>query len=282
MRATMWAKADFRVLIHEGAARATRSFLLERAGRLTAYLILPVILVTVWQLSVRWGYVKPILLPPPSDIARVFLEMLKTGELPEHLWVSLRRVLEGFAVAAAAGLTLGVAIGLSTKLDRMTDLVFQVTKPIPPISWIPMAILWFGIGEMSKIFIIFLGAFFPVLVNTVDGVRQTDKRYVELARVLEVSRKRLILQVILPGALPSIMTGIRVGLMVAWICVVAAELIAASSGVGFMIMNGRLSSQTDQVLLGMLMIGVMGKLLDTLLKRIESRMIPWRGVYKGD
>jgi sulfonate transport system permease protein len=255
---------------------------LESAGRFVGYVILPVLLVTVWQLSVDWGYVKPILLPPPSEIARTFVDMMKSGELPEHLWVSLRRVLEGFALAAGAGLILGVAIGLSTKLDRMTDLIFQITKPIPPISWIPMAILWFGIGEWSKVFIIFLGAFFPVLINTVDGIRQTDPRFVELASVLEVSRKRLIMQVILPGALPSIMTGLRVGLMVAWICVVAAELIAASSGVGFMIMNGRLSSQTDQVLLGMLTIGVMGKILDELLKYLEHRLISWRTVYKGD
>jgi sulfonate transport system permease protein len=249
--------------------------------RFLSYILLTVTLVIVWQLAVEWEYVKPILLPPPSEIAKTCWEMILSGELFEHLWVSLRRVLEGFALAAASGLFFGIIIGLSPRFDHMTDLVFQITKPIPPISWIPLAILWFGIGEMSKIYIIFLGAFFPVLINTVDGIRQTDGRFVELARVLEVSRARLIWQVILPGALPSIMTGLRIGLMVAWICVVAAELIAASSGVGFMIMNGRLSSQTDQVLLGMLTIGVMGKVLDEILKRIERRIIRWRSVFAG-
>jgi sulfonate transport system permease protein len=240
-----------------------------------------ILLVAIWQLAVDFGYVKPILLPPPSAIATAFWEMLLSGELFSHLGISLFRVLSGFSVAAVSGLILGVAIGLFPTFDRLTDLIVQIIKPIPPISWIPMAILWFGIGEISKMYIIFLGAFFPILVNTIDGIRQADQRFIELARVLEVSRSRLIRQVILPGALPAIMTGFRVGLMVAWMCVVAAELIAASSGVGFLIMNGRLSSQTDLVLLGMITIGALGKLLDEALKRIERRLIPWRTVYKG-
>lgn len=245
------------------------------------YLILPVLLLAVWQAAVDLKWVKPILLPAPTTVAVTFWAMVVSGELPKHLAISLWRVLEGFAIASVFGLLLGIGIGLSRRLDRMTDLTLQLIKPIPPISWIPLAILWFGIGEVGKIYIIFLGAFFPVLVNTIDGIRQTDHRYVELAEVLEISRARLIAQVILPSALPAIMTGLRVGLMVAWMCVVAAELIAASSGVGFLIMDARLLSQTDQVLVGMITIGAMGKLLDVILKRLELRIISWRSAYQG-
>ena len=141
--------------------------------------------------------------------------------------------------------------------------------------------MWFGIGEPGKIYIIFLGSFFPILINTIDGIRQTDHRHVELARILEVSRFRFITKVVLPGALPAIMTGLRVGLMVAWMCVVAAELIAASSGVGYLIMDARQLSQTDRVLVGMITIGAMGKLLDVLLKEIERRLVTWKTAFTG-
>jgi sulfonate transport system permease protein len=129
--------------------------------------------------------------------------------------------------------------------------VIQVLRPIPPIAWIPLAILWFGIGESSKVFIIFLGAVFPIVINTLEGIRATDRRFVELARVLEVPRGRFVRQVILPGALPAIITGLRVGLGNAWVCVVAAELIAADKGVGFIIVDGRELSRTDVVIAGM-------------------------------
>jgi sulfonate transport system permease protein len=248
---------------------------------IASYLVVPFILVVLWQMVIEKGYVRPILLPPPTLVAKTCWEMAISGELFQHLYISLLRVLEGFGAASAAGLIFGVTIGLSPKIDHLTDLIIQLIKPIPPISWIPLAILWLGIGELSKVYIIFLGAFFPVLVNTIDGIRQTDKKYIELAHVLEVSRKRLIWQVILPGALPAIMTGLRVGLMVGWMCVVAAELIAASSGVGFLIMNARLLSQTDQVLVGMIAIGAMGKILDEILKYIEKRLIRGRSVFRG-
>ena len=162
-----------------------------------------------------------------------------------------------------------MSIGLSRTLDRVTELIIQLVKPIPPIAWIPLAILWFGIGEQSKIYIIFLGAFFPIIINTIDGIRQTDHKFVEVARILAVPRLRFVRQVVLPGALPAIMTGLRVGLMVAWMCVVAAELIAASSGIGYLIMDARQLSQSDVVLVGMISIGVIGKVMDSLIKRLE-------------
>lgn len=254
---------------------------LRAAGRAALYVVLPIALLALWQLAFDLRLIRPILLPSPLKVARAFWDLGISGDLFRHLGISLLRVLEGFAVAGLAGLALGVGIGLSKTLDRLTDLTVQLLKPIPPIAWIPLAILWFGIGEAGKVYIIFLGAFFPILVNTIDGIRQTDHRYVELARILEVTRGRFIAQVVLPGALPAIMTGLRVGLMVAWMCVVAAELIAASSGIGYLIMDARQMSQTDQVLVGMITIGAMGKGLDVLLKAAERRLVTWKTTFSG-
>jgi sulfonate transport system permease protein len=253
----------------------------SRASRVLFAILLPLLVIGLWQGSSDLGLIRPILLPPPSRVAQAFWDLALSGDLERHMAVSLLRVLEGFALAAVTGLMLGLGIGLSPALDRATDLFIQLLKPIPPIAWIPLAILWFGIGEGAKIWIIFLGAVFPILVNTIDGIRQTDHRYVELARILEVPRRRFVFQVVVPGALPAIMTGLRVGLMVAWMCVVAAELIAASSGVGYLIMDARQLSQTDVVLVGMITIGAMGKLLDWGLKSIEARLITWKKTYRG-
>lgn len=253
-------------------------------GRIKAvlqYLALPVMILCVWQLLFYAGYIRPVILPAPSQLALTFWTLLAGGDLIRHIGISILRVLEGFFIAAVLGLGLGTAIGLSKTLDRLTDLAIQVLKPIPPIAWIPLAILWFGIGEESKVYIIFLGAFFPVIVGTIDGIRQTDQKYVELAGILEVPKGRFIRQVILPGALPAIMTGLRVGLMVAWMCVVAAELIAAGSGIGYLIMDARQLSQSDVVLVGMITIGIIGKLMDSLIKRLEQRLITWKSAYAG-
>lgn len=246
------------------------------------YVAFAAILLAVWQILSGMGYIKQLILPPPSQVAAAFWALLKSGAMARHVGISVLRVLEGFAIASLLGLALGVAIGLSRTLDHLTDLLIQVIKPIPPIAWIPLAILWFGIGEQSKVYIIFLGAFFPIIINTIDGIRQTDHKFVEVARILAVPRIRFVRQVVLPGALPAIMTGLRVGLMVAWMCVVAAELIAASSGIGYLIMDARQLSQSDVVLVGMITIGVIGKLMDSLIKRLERRLIGWKIAFAGE
>ncbi len=255
---------------------------MERIKLFSQYVFLPILVLAFWQFLFHLGYIKPITLPPPSIVGQTLLDLLKSGDLIRHIWVSVLRVLEGFGLAALLGLGLGIAIGLSRTLDRLTDLVIQLIKPIPPIAWIPLAILWFGIGEKSKVYIIFLGAFFPIIISTIDGIRQTDQKFVELAEILEVPKTRFIRQVILPGAFPAIMTGLRVGLMVAWMCVVAAELIAASSGIGYLIMDARQLSQSDVVLVGMITIGVIGKGMDSLIKRLEGRLIPWKTSFRGE
>jgi sulfonate transport system permease protein len=178
-------------------------------------------------------------------------------------------------LALGAAFILGIAIGLSKKIEAFFELTVQILKPIPPIAWIPLSILWFGIKDESKLYIIFLGALFPILLNVVGGIQSIDKRYFELARVYETSKARLIFKVILPGALPQIVTGIRVGLGNAWVCVVAAEMIAAMSGVGYLLTYGRSLSRPDMVILAMLLIGVIGKVMDDVLKFAGRKLTKW-------
>jgi sulfonate transport system permease protein len=253
----------------------------SRASHICQYIAMPLTILLIWQLMCRTSLVSPVALPSPFAVGTTLWKLIYEGHLLVDVYVSIVRVLEGFGIAVSLALPLGVAIGISRTLARITDLFIQCLRPIPPIAWIPLAILWFGIGETSKIFIIFLGAFFPIVINVMDGIRQTDHRYVELADVLEVTWWRFIRKVVLPGALPSIMTGLRVGLGTAWVCVVAAELIAAESGVGYIIVDGRELSQPDVVIAGMIVIGVIGKLMDVLLKRLEVHLVPWKTPYEG-
>ncbi len=243
---------------------------------------LPVALVALWALASATGVFPAVAMPSPVRVASAFGALVASGELPRHVAVSLARVLEGSAAAAALGVGLGIAMGLSPRLDRTTDLLLQLLRPIPPIAWIPLAIVWFGIGELSKVFIIFLGAFFPILVNVVSGIRQTEHRFVEVARILEVPRGRFVRHVLVPGALPVIMSSLRLGVGIAWMCVVAAELIAASRGVGYLIMDARQLSQADVVLVGMITIGLVGKAMDIALIRLERRVVPWKVTYGGE
>ena len=246
------------------------------------YFSLSLAFLAVWQVLGVLGWLNPVTLPPLPQVLLSFGEYLSNGQLLKHILVSIIRVLEGFGLAAGLGISIGIAVGLSRTLDKMTDLLIQVLKPIPPIAWIPLAIIWFGIGEASKIFIIFLGAFFPILISVIDGIRRIDSKLIELAKILEVSWQRFVKDLVLPGILAPVMTGLRVGLGSAWMCVVAAELIAASEGVGYLIMDARQLSQPDVVLVGMLTIGMIGKLMDSCLRWLNKRVLVWNVAYLGD
>lgn len=239
------------------------------------YLALPITLLIVWECFDLAGMLRPYTMPAPRTIVNTIIEYVNNGKLLENIKVSFVRVLEGFAVGLVFGFILGISASISAKFEAFTDLVIQILRPIPPIAWIPLAILWFGIGESSKIFIIFLGAFFPIFLNTVEGVKSIDSKYFELAQVYEIPKLKLIWQIIIPGALPSIMTGIRLGVGNAWVCVVAAEMIGAISGVGYMLSDGRSLSRPDIVVLGMLIVGIVGKIMDDILRLLHRKLITW-------
>jgi len=238
-------------------------------------LLIPVVLLVLWQIASDTGCLKPSILPSPFVIAATLLELLKSGELFKNLEVSLVRVLEGFLMGASLGLLVGFAMGLSKRMEGALSLITGLLRPIPTIAWIPALILWLGIGESSKVTVIAVGSFWPVLLSAIQGVRGTDPKYLEVARVLEKDSYTRIFKVVIPSALPSIFTGLRVAMGIAWASVVGAELIAASSGIGFMIMYAREVSQPDVMLVGVLAIGLTGLLIDFLLLQLQKRLLKW-------
>jgi len=237
--------------------------------------VFPAALIGLWQWAAVQGLLKPSILPPPSTILQTLLGLLKSGELLDNLKVSLGRVLEGFALGAGLGLVLGFAMGLSKGMERALSLLTGLLRPIPTIAWVPALILWMGIGEFSKVTVIAVGSFWPVLLSAIQGVRSTDPKFLEVAKVLEKDTFTFITKVVIPSALPSVFTGLRVGMGIAWASVVGAELIAASSGIGYMIMYAREVSQPDVMLVGVAAIGLTGLLIDFLLLKLQGRLLKW-------
>lgn len=238
--------------------------------------ILPVILVLIiWYLMTSPKQYTGILFPRLSTVWETLIHKCLDGSLLSAIGISLSRVLKGYFLAVLCGIGAGILIGLSEHAQRFTDLIIQILKPIPPIAWIPLVILWMGIGEGSKVFLIFLGGFFTILQNVINGIRYTDKKLLEVASVMETPKWKYIFFLVIPAALPSIFTGLRVALGTCWTCVVAAELVASSSGIGYMISNARNYGQMDVVIVGMLSIGVIGKIMDFILLKIEKKVLAW-------
>ena len=238
-------------------------------------IILVIIIVIVWYIITENGSVNSILLPSPKKTGSTLIKKIVDGSLIAEIEISVLRVLKGYLCAVIVGVFLGVIIGMSEHIHRMTKIIIQLMRPIPPIAWIPLVILWMGIGEGSKVFLIFLGGFFVVLINVIDGIRYIDPQLIEVATAVETPKIKYISQLVLPAAMPSIFTGLRVALGTSWSCVVAAELVAASSGVGYMISNARNFGQMDVVIIGIISIGVIGKIMDEILKMIEKRVLDW-------
>jgi len=257
------------------AKQSMRGKTMRTFGGLLLYIVLPVFLIGIWKGADLLGLIKPYTMPTPERVLKTTVEFILDGTLFAHIAASAIRVGEGFFLALVLALFLGICIGLSKKMEIIMDLMLQTLKPIPPIAWIPLSILWFGIGDVSKIYIIVVGAFFPILLNTVDGIKNIDPRYFELSKVYETEYSRVVGRIILPGALPFMMTGFRIGLSNAWICVVAAEMIAATKGIGYMLMDGRSLARPDMVILGMLVIGIVGKIMDDVLRYFSKKFICW-------
>ena len=214
------------------------------------------------------------LMPPPSAVGLAAWELIANGDLPTHLWASLKRELMAFSFALTA-IPLGIAMGWWRGVREQVDPVIEILRPIPPIAWIPLSLLWFGIGDAQNQFIIFLGIFFPVLINTIAGVKNIETNLIRASRSLGASEFFILRRVVLPAALPQIVTGIRVGFGFGWMALVAAELVGASSGLGFMINDARSVLRTDIILVGMLTIGMTGFFIDLVVRRLSRHLLPW-------
>ena len=247
------------------------------------HFLIPLILIILWQGISSIGVIPSYKLPSPIEIVLGFKDLLVVGVPPGHLLhnhmlYSLYRVVLGYAVASLLAIPLGLLMGWSGKLLNMFRPVIEVFRPIPPLAWIPIAILWFGIGIKSAAFIIFLGAFFPILLNTISGVLSINPLLIEAARTLHAKEKDLFLKVLFPGTVPSIFVGMRIGIGIGWMTLVAAEFTGVKEGygLGYMIMTARDIQRPDEILAGMLVIGIIGLLIDIGLRAIEAKTIRWR------
>jgi ABC-type nitrate/sulfonate/bicarbonate transport system permease component len=245
--------------------------------------LIPLILVVAWQGLSSLRIIPSYKLPSPVEIVYGFKDLLVIGVPPGHLlhnhmFYSLYRVVLGYAAASLLAIPLGLLMGWSAKLLKMIRPLVEVVRPIPPLAWIPIAILWFGIGIKSAAFIIFLGAFFPILLNTISGVLSISPILIEAARTLHAKEKDIFLKVLFPGTVPSIYVGMRIGIGIGWMTLVAAEFTGVKEGygLGYMIMTARDIQRPDEILAGMLVIGVIGLFIDIGLRATEAKAIRWK------
>lgn len=242
---------------------------------------LPVLFISFWFFFTEvFPLAHPVLLPSPVAVAKFFMRTVASGELFEHTKASLGRIFYANLAALGLGVPLGLAMGLSRSAERLLDGLLSIFRPIPPLAWVPLAILWLGIGATSVVFITFLAAFFAILLNTIAGARAVDKLHVRAALSLGANRRRLMTHVVLPTVASHIFTGFRTAIGVSWMSIVAAELIAASSGLGYMIIYYREVLRTDAIIVGMLTIGVIGLVMDLAARRLEQWLMPWRQVVR--
>jgi ABC-type nitrate/sulfonate/bicarbonate transport system permease component len=230
----------------------------------------------LWELATSSGWIDQVLLPPPVDVVKGLIGSIADGSLFKNVIASLIRVVEGFLLALIVAVPMGIAMGVSRIVLGLFDPLLELLRPIPPIAIIPLTILWFGIGELSKALLIAYGAFFPILVNTRAGFREVERVHVHAAQALGANRYHIFRDVVLRSALPFMIVGARLGMGMAFIVLVAAELIASSAGLGFMINDARYNFRTDQMLVGMACIGTLGFVLNTLLLKIERRLLKWK------
>lgn len=247
--------------------------------RLIPWLI-PLLLLVFWQGAVMSGWLSTRILPAPAAVLKAGWSLAYSGELWQHLAISSWRAAVGFGIGGSIGLLLGLITGLSRSSALLIDSTVQMVRNVPHLALIPLVILWFGIDESAKLFLVALGTFFPIYLNTSHGVRHVDAGLLEMARNYGLSGFALFCQVILPGALPSILVGVRFALGLMWLTLIVAETISASSGIGYLAMNAREFLQTDVVVMAIILYAVLGKLADIAARLLERRWLRWHPTYQ--
>jgi sulfonate transport system permease protein len=241
----------------------------------------PVLLVALWVVLAQTGVISAKVLAPPSAVGSAALDLIRTGELQVHLVASLQRVVLGLLIGVTLGTVLAVLAGLFRLGEDLIDGPMQILRALPALALVPLFIIWFGIKEEPKIYLIALAVTFPIYLNTYAGIRSVDARLVEAAGTFGLSRRGLVRHVILPGALPSFFTGLRFALAIAWLVLVIGEQINAKTGVGYLMMNARESLRTDIIVVGLIIYGVFGFLSDLLVRWLERSTLPWQSTFTG-
>ena len=243
--------------------------------------VVPLLVIVAWEAASRSGWLSTRILPEPWAVAQAAWSLLKSGELVRDVAISTGRALGGLAIGGGLGLVLGLLTGTFRTAETLLDTTLQMVRNVPPLALIPLVILWFGIDESAKLFLVAIGVFFPIYLNTYAGIKSVDAGLVEMARSYGLRGWRLYREVILPGALPSILVGLRFSLGLMWVLLIVAETISAQSGIGYMTMNAREFLQTDVVLVGVLLYALLGKLADLVARGLERRFLRWNPAYLG-
>ncbi len=247
----------------------------RRLSSLGLTLAVPLLLLAIWEYLSAFSPLAAGLrnaLPPPTAVVARAWGLLASGQLEGDSWISLLRLVAGFVVAALLAIPIGFGIGLSRRFDDFVDPIVELLRPIPPPAWIPLGILWFGVGNAQNVFILALGVFFPTVLNTIAGVRSVDRTLVWAMLTLGARQSDVIKEIVIPAALPLAITGLRIGLGVGWGALIAAELLAARSGLGYLIESSRFAFDTPRMMTGMAMIGVLGFAVDAVMLAIQRRV----------
>lgn len=244
-------------------------------------LVVPLLLLAGWQLAVNAGIYSTAQLPAPLDVVAALRELLGRDVLWANIGASVQRVAIGFGVGALAGIAVGLLIGGSRAAEALLAPTVQAIRAVPSLAWVPLLILWMGIGEGPKLVLIAIGAFFPVCAALISGIRSIDRKLVEAGRAYGLAGPSLATGVMLPAALPSLFTGLRLGLAQAWLFLVAAELIGASRGLGFLLVDAQNSGRADIIMLSIVLLALLGTGTDWLLKLAERRLLRWADTYRG-
>jgi len=242
--------------------------------------LLPLVVIAIWQLGSSVGWISTRIMPSPAAVVLAFWQTTISGQLPHNILVSAGRAFAGLLVGGSIGFLLGIANGVSRLSEKLTDTTLQMLRTIPHLAMVPLVILWFGIGEESKLFLTALGVLFPIYLNTYHGVRNVDRDLIEMGRVYGMGNWTLFRKVIFPGALPSIFVGLRYALGIMWLTLIVSESIAASSGIGHMANNAREFMMTDVVVLALVIYAVLGKLADVVARALERRTLTWNPIYQ--
>ena len=242
-------------------------------------LLFPLALATAWEAAARWGWIEPRLLPPPSRVAETLLELWRSGDLGHHVLATLWRVAAGFALGLVVATVLGALTGFSARVRQVLDPTLQALRAIPSIAWVPLFILWFGIFEASKVALIAAGAFFPVYLALMTGIQGVDRKLVEVGQVYQLGPVALIRRILVPAALPAWLTGVRGGLGLAWMFVIAAELMGASEGLGYLLLDGQMVGNAAQIVGALVLFAVLGKATDSLVVLLTRRLVRWQDSF---
>lgn len=243
--------------------------------------VIPLILFVSWEIAGRFGFIEAHLLPTPSKIIKEIIEMGASGALWEHIGTTLFRVALGFFLGTIAALILGSTVGYFSVIEKLLDPLIQAFRSIPSLAWVPLFILWMGIGESSKVTLIAVGVFFPVYLNIVSGIQGVDRKLIEVGKIYGFTSMQTLRKIILPASLPSFLVGLRSGLGLGWMFVVAAEIMGASKGLGYLLVVGQNTYSPHLVIASILLFAVIGKLTDSLLKNIEKKSLSWQDSFSN-